>query len=229
VQGSGSAHDIADSIQRLNRDHPDLEVLLVGRGGGSLEDLWAFNEAEVARAIAASAIPIISCVGHETDFTIADFVADLRAPTPSAAAELVIQAKTELLEEVESLYNRLTTHLNYRLEDMELRLRHALSSRMLQKPTAMIEESLQDVDALRERLAQIATHRMSGWEKDFANMGEKLYLLSPLGTLARGYAIAWKLPDHVLLKKASSLQPRDQIEVQLRDGKVYAEVQRTEI
>ena len=84
---------------------------------------------------------------------------------------------------------------------MELRLSHALSSRMLQKPTAMIEESLQDVDALRERLVQIAGHRMSGWERDFARLGEKLHLLSPLGTLARGYAIAWKLPDHVLLKK----------------------------
>jgi len=229
VQGAGAAEDIADSILRLNRDHADLEVLLVGRGGGSLEDLWAFNEEVVARAMAASAIPIISCVGHETDFTIADFVADLRAPTPSAAAELVIQAKEDLLSGVATLLSRLTSQMNYRLGEFEQRLRHALSSRMLQKPTAMLDDYLQDIDTLRERLLQMIRHSAGNWEKDFARLGEKLNLLSPLGTLARGYAIAWKLPERNLLKNALSVRPRDQIEVQLREGKVYAEVQRTEI
>jgi len=229
VQGEGAAQDIADSIRRLNEHCPDLDVLLVGRGGGSMEDLWAFNEEVVARAIAASKIPVISCVGHETDFTIADFVADLRAPTPSAAAEVVIQAKSELLQQIGSLSSRLHSHITYRLGDLEQRLGHALSSRMLQKPTAMIEESLQDVDALREKLARIAGHRWSVWEGDFARLSGKLNLLSPLGTLARGYAIAWKWPEKRILKNASTLHPKDQIEVQLHEGKVYAEVQRTEI
>jgi len=229
VQGMGAAEEIADAIERINRDYPDIEVLLVGRGGGSLEDLWAFNEERVARAIAASTIPIISCVGHETDFTIADFVADLRAPTPSAAAELVIQAKSELLQQLESLYSRLCSHLQYRLGDLEQKLGHALSSRMLQKPTAMIEEALQEVDALWERLLQIVGHGLEGWERDFAQVSGKLQLLSPLATLARGYAIAWKLPERKILKKASSLRTEDQIEVQLLEGKVYAEVKRTEI
>src|SRR5471032_2005875 len=101
MQGDGAAEDIAKTIALLNRNYPALDVLLVGRGGGSLEDLWAFNEEVVARAIAASKIPVISCVGHETDFTIADFVADLRAPTPSAAAELVVSAQADLLNEIE--------------------------------------------------------------------------------------------------------------------------------
>ena len=229
VQGAGSADDIAGSINLLNRDYPDLDVLLVGRGGGSLEDLWAFNEEVVARAIAGSKIPVISCVGHETDFTIADFVADLRAPTPSAAAELVVQAKSEILDRLESLVSQIKSHLAYRMGELEQRLAHALSSRMLQKPTAMIEDYMQEADALQERLLQIAHRRLEGWEKDFVRLAEKLQLLSPLGTLARGYAIAWKLPQRTLLKDASSLRPKDQIEVQLREGKVYAEVERTEV
>jgi exodeoxyribonuclease VII large subunit len=229
VQGEGAARDIADSIRRLNEDYPEIDVLLVGRGGGSLEDLWAFNEEATARAIAASKIPVISCVGHETDFTIADFVADLRAPTPSAAAELVSQAKSELLDQLRSHVSHLTNYMTYRLNDLEQKLGHALSSPMLKRPTALIDELLQDVDALRERLLQIAQHRLDGWTKDFALLSEKLNLLSPLATLSRGYAIAWKLPEKKILKDASSLKPHDQIEVQLRGGKIYAEVKRTEV
>ncbi len=229
VQGAGSARDIADSIRRLNDDYPEIDVLLVGRGGGSLEDLWAFNEEEVARAIVGSRIPVISCVGHETDFTIADFVADLRAPTPSAAAELVIQTKSELLDQLENLLSQLKSFMTFQLSEMEQRLGHALSSPMLKRPTALMDELLQDIDALRERLLQIAQHRLAGWTKDFALVSGKLNLLSPLATLSRGYAIAWKLPERDILKTSSSLKPDDQIEVQLREGKVYAQVKRTEI
>src|SRR5262249_4390525 len=107
VQGEEAAPRIAEAIRDLNEHYPDTDVLLVGRGGGSFEDLWAFNEEIVARAIASSKIPIISCVGHETDFTIADFVADLRAPTPSAAAELVVQHKEAVLEHLRRLSQRL--------------------------------------------------------------------------------------------------------------------------
>ena len=223
MQGEAAAPDIVDSIARINRDYPEVEALLIGRGGGSLEDLWAFNEEAVARAIAASKIPVISCVGHETDFT------DLRAPTPSAAAELVSQAKSELLDQLETYVSRLSDFMTYRLGEFEQRLAQALSSPMLKRPTALIEEFLQDVDALRERLLQIAQHRLDGWTKDFALISGKLNLLSPLATLSRGYAIAWKLPEKQILKSASSLKPEDEIEVQLREGKVYAQVKRTEI
>lgn len=228
VQGEDAAQDIAEAIRRLNSKYPDLDVLLVGRGGGSIEDLWAFNEEEVARAISGSKIPVVSCVGHETDFTIADFVADLRAPTPSAAAELVTSAKVELQQHLKNLAARLRSHMAYQLDDLERRLRHAAGSRMLQKPLTLIEERMQEVDQLRERLAQMARNRISHWEKDMQHLFEKLHLLSPLATLSRGYAIAWKLPERRILKNANALQSGDPIEVQLHQGKIYAQVERTE-
>jgi len=229
VQGEGAAQEIAEAIARLNRDYPSLDVLLVGRGGGSIEDLWAFNEEEVARAISASKIPVVSCVGHETDFTIADFVADLRAPTPSAAAELVTSAKADLQQHLETLSTRLRSHMAYQLDDLEQRLRHAAGSRMLQKPLALIEERMQEVDQLLERLTQVARNRVGHWEKDMHHLFEKLHLLSPLATLSRGYAIAWKLPAREILKNASSVQSHDHIEVQLHQGKIYAQIERTEL
>lgn len=229
VQGEGAARDIAEAIQRLNTGYSGLDVLLVGRGGGSIEDLWAFNEEVVARAIAASRIPVISCVGHETDYTIADFVADLRAPTPSAAAELVTRAKVDLQQHLQNLSSRLRSHMAYQLDDLEQRLRHAAGSRMLQKPFTLIEERMQEVDQLRERLAQVARNRISHWDKDMHHLFEKLHLLSPLATLSRGYAIAWKLPERQILKNANSVQSHDHIEVQLQQGKIYAQVERTEL
>ena len=228
VQGDGAAQEIAEAIRRLNTEYPSLDVLLVGRGGGSIEDLWAFNEEEVARAIAASKIPVVSCVGHETDFTIADFVADLRAPTPSAAAELVTRAKADIQQHLQSLLARLRSHIAYQLDELEQRLHHASESRMLQKPLALIEEHMQEVDQLRERLAQVARNRVDHWDKDMRHLFEKLHLLSPLATLSRGYAIAWKLPERQILKNVSSVQSNDRIEVQLHQGKIHAQVERTE-
>jgi exodeoxyribonuclease VII large subunit len=229
VQGEGAAREIAEAIRRLNNDYPALEVLLVGRGGGSIEDLWAFNEEIVARAIAASTIPIISCIGHETDFTIADFVADLRAATPSAAAELVTRAKSDLYQQLATQVVRLRSAMEYQIHMLEQRLQHAMDSRMLQKPLALIEEHLQDVDALRDRLAQVARNRVDHWDKDLRHLFEKLHLLSPLATLSRGYAITWKLPERRILKSAAAVQSGDSIEVQLQQGTIYAQVERSEL
>lgn len=229
VQGEGSAADIAKTIRYLNKEYPSIDVLLVGRGGGSIEDLWAFNEEIVARAIADSKIPIISCVGHETDVTIADFVADLRAPTPSAAAELVISAKSDLIDRLQSLLSRQEMAILSPLESFDHRLRHALASPILKRPAVMIEDRLQDVDRLQERLRQFIRYRMDGLSKDFEHVMQKLHLLSPLATLARGYSITWKLPSKTLVKSAKTLEPNDQIEVQLPEGRAYAQVQRTDI
>jgi len=204
VQGAGAAADIARGIDQLNRDYPELDVLLIGRGGGSLEDLWAFNEEPVARAIAASKIPTISCVGHETDFTIADFVADLRAPTPSAAAEIVIQAKSELVEQIRHLSSRLRTTITYRLQEVAQQL---------------------DLN----RLTQALRLQMQTKTQDFRRLTEKLHLLSPLATLSRGFAVVRGGPANRILKNASDVKPSDPLEITLEKGRLFAQVQRTEI
>jgi len=219
---------VAEAIGRLNRDYPDLEAILVGRGGGSIEDLWAFNEEPVARAIVASRIPVISCVGHETDFTIADFVADLRAPTPSAAAELVTRAKIEMLSELRRSFSRLRALMDFRLQAAAQRLQSARSSRMLQRPLALVEEHMQDIDVLRERLLQSARNRLEHWEKDFRHLSQKLHLISPLATLGRGYAIARQMPQGRILRSPAGVKPQDKIEVQLHEGRIHAQVERTE-
>lgn len=229
VQGEGAAQEIADMIQLLNRDYPTLDVLLVGRGGGSLEDLWAFNEEIVARAIGASKIPIISCVGHETDYTIADFVADVRAPTPSAAAELVIRAKTELLQHVDNLTSRLQSQIRYLLEGFAQRLTHVLTNRVLSQPLGWLDERRQECDDLRERLLKAARDGLEQRKKNLTHLLEKLNILSPLATLGRGYAIAWKLPERHIITRSTQVRAEESIEIQVHQGRVHAKVQRTEV
>lgn len=187
VQGEGAAEEIAAGIADLNR-HGQADVLIVGRGGGSLEDLWAFNEETVARAIAASAIPVISAVGHEVDVTIADFVADLRAPTPSAAAELVARSRLELESHVDHLIMRLQSRLvqglalcGERLAGLESRLR--LAARDWPRHVARIDQL--------ERRLELAMGGLLRQRGDrLARAAGQLEALSPLGQLARGYAIA---------------------------------------
>ncbi|OGR58803.1 MAG: exodeoxyribonuclease VII large subunit [Elusimicrobia bacterium GWA2_69_24] len=152
VQGADAAPRIAEAIADFNECFPDTEVLLVGRGGGSLEDLWAFNEESVARAIAASLIPVVSCVGHETDFTIADLAADLRAPTPSAAAELVVQDREALLEHLDSLRQRLGRCILAVLRGFADRLGGLARSPFLSDPARLFEAPAQRIDALAGRL-----------------------------------------------------------------------------
>jgi exodeoxyribonuclease VII large subunit len=158
VQGDGAAEEIAQGIETLNR-YPGIDVVIVARGGGSLEDLWAFNEEIVARAISASKIPVISAVGHEIDYTIADFVADVRAPTPSAAAELVIRNKAELQAELRVVVQRLQRAMQHRLETLRARLEACQQRRVLKDPWAPLRTMEQRIDELNGRLARsIRTH-----------------------------------------------------------------------
>ncbi len=226
VQGDGAAEEIAAAIADFNERLPETDVLLVGRGGGSIEDLWAFNEEVVARAIAASRIPVVSCVGHETDTTIADFVADVRAPTPSAAAELAVPDKAQTLDRIERLRKELSSSMGIRMRELQTRLSRAASHPFLRSPRRFYEELVKRVDELSLRLPDAVRRALLHAEKDLRLQAQRLDDFSPLKVLARGYAIAEKLPNMEILRSAAQARPGDKIRVLLHDGKLDCEVTR---
>jgi len=222
VQGAGAKEEIAQAIKDLN-EIPDIDVMLVGRGGGSMEDLWAFNEEIVARAIAGSKIPVISCVGHETDFTIADFVADLRAPTPSAAAELVVKSKVELAASIAGLEKRLLQSLRIYYENLSGKFRRLAASRALVNPLYLLERPVQRLDRAAEGLFDGAADKIRRCEEKLNLAREKLKALSPLFPLKKGYAII-KKADGKAVKKAADLSVGDRLSLQFAEGRALAEV-----
>jgi exodeoxyribonuclease VII large subunit len=219
VQGAGAAGEIAAALGRLG-SRADLDVLIVARGGGSLEDLWAFNEEIVARAVAASPIPVISAVGHETDVTIADFVADLRAPTPSAAAELVVAQRDELRQRVDELTARALSALQrvvaVRRSRVEMLGRHLL----LLSPVARLARQADRLQGLRRRLeAWWALFRTVRGER-LARAAATLESLSPLGILGRGYSICFALPSRRILKATAEVGTGSVVAVRLHQGEL---------
>jgi exodeoxyribonuclease VII large subunit len=222
VQGPGAAEEIAEAIAGFNELSSDTDVLLVGRGGGSIEDLWAFNEEPVARAIAASAIPIVSCVGHETDWTIADFVADLRAPTPSAAAELVVPEKAALADHIAEISDGMLQSLRDRLEDLARRLAYASEHPLLQDPRRLWEQKVQRVDELAARLPEAARRLLENAALRLGAVAGRLDAISPLKVLARGYAIAES--GGKVLTRAAQVKKGDAVSVRLSDGEIQCEV-----
>lgn len=216
VQGEGAAASIAAAIDRFNQLQA-VDVLIVGRGGGSMEDLWAFNEEIVARAVYRSQIPVISAVGHETDFTICDFVADVRAATPSAAAELAMPVRLDEMEKLTRQRRRLQQALMRRSQLQSQRLARLLERPVLARPLERIERCRQDLDALQDRLQTAQTRRLQQAERDLAVLAGKLDALSPLKVLARGYAVVQDERGQTLLSSAL-VRPADRIDVWLRDG-----------
>lgn len=244
VQGAGAAAQIAGAVEDFNASFPDVDVLLVGRGGGSLEDLWAFNEEPVARAIAASRIPVVSCVGHETDFTIADFAADLRAPTPSAAAELVVRERAAVLERLGALKRRLLGAVAGELRVLKERLARLAGSPFLRDPRRIFEQKAQRIDelsgrlapALREltrraeerlaaarRLAPALRGRTRVAELELKRQAGRLEALSPLKVLSRGYSIAFDDTGRAL-RSARRAKAGDKIRLRLHEGELGAQV-----
>jgi exodeoxyribonuclease VII large subunit len=222
VQGEGAAAEIADAVRGFNALAPDTEVLLVGRGGGSIEDLWAFNEEPVARAIAESAIPVVSCVGHETDWTVADFVADLRAPTPSAAAELVVPEKAALRDRVAELEDAMVQTLSDRLTALARRLAYAAAHPLLQDPRRLWEQRVQRVDELTARLPEAARRLVERLGLRLSATAGRLDAISPLKVLGRGYAIATS--GGRVLTKSSQVKKGDAVRVRLHEGELSCEV-----
>lgn len=225
VQGEGAAVEIAEAIADLNRAS-NVDVLIVGRGGGSLEDLWAFNEELVARAIAGSRLPIISAVGHEVDFSIADLVADLRAPTPTAAAELVVKNREELERHCDQLQLRLGRVLSGRLELLRVQVDDLL--RRLISPVEAWRYRHQQLTDLQHRLLRALTGQQQQFESRFRQLTEQLDALSPLQVLGRGYALARLHPEGTPLTDARQTKVGDQISLQLHQGQLEARVTRVD-
>ncbi len=224
VQGEGAAEEIAQAIKEFN-EYKMVDVMIVGRGGGSLEDLWAFNEEVVARAIYDSEIPVVSAVGHQIDFVISDFVADLRAPTPSAAAQMVVEEKDELLEQIKANIRRLFFYLSSLLADSKRRLEATKQSYGFRRPFDIVTQRSQKVDELGRRLAdkiknyfEIKSNAISLWK-------EKLNVLSPSSVLRRGYSIARKLPELKVIKDAGNIRKKDRIEVKVFKGRIESKVE----
>lgn len=218
VQGTGAAPQIVDALERFNR-LSCADVIILGRGGGSLEDLWPFNEETVARAVAASHIPVISAVGHETDFTICDFTADLRAPTPSAAAELAVPDRMELFSTIQYDSMLLKQNMNAKLENLRQRLNTVTSSHAFRRPRDLIELQRIRVDQLSVRLTSCMTQRLTGAKAGLSEVSGRLNVLSPLATLSRGYSITYD-EKNLPVVKAEQVQVGEQITVLMQDGKL---------
>ena len=221
VQGAGAAPAIAAAIAELNEEG-SCEVLIVGRGGGSLEDLWAFNEEVVARAIAASRIPIVSAVGHEVDTTIADLVADLRAPTPSAAAELVVKNRLELEQHLDHLSARLIGRINALLHQQRARLQH-LEAR-LRSPLDRLPLRKQRLSALGRRLQAALARRLEQQHGRLSTLSGRLDALSPLKVLERGYALVTVEKAGTIVRDPAQVRPGDTLRVQVSRGELFARV-----
>ncbi len=221
VQGDGAAQDIATAIKEFNNIN-GADVLIVGRGGGSIEDLWAFNEEIVARAVFESEIPVISAVGHETDVTICDFVADLRAPTPSVAAECAVPDIYELKANLQS-YKQLLFNLTKKsLENEKNRLLTIEKNSALKNPLTKIKDSQKEILYLNEKLSALTVNVIESNRAKVNGLCGKLDALSPLGVIARGYSITQN--NEKIVKSIKDVNIDDEITVRLSDGFVNARV-----
>lgn len=222
VQGDEAAGEIAHAIAYLNKLNL-VDVLIVGRGGGSMEDLWAFNEEVVVRAIAASTLPIVSAVGHETDFTLADFAADVRAATPSAAAEIVVQDVSAVQDKLHQLQRRLSRSLlgiyQVRLETFK----RLSTSWVFKQPNRLWENKAQLLDQLTAALPTAMENLLTKWSQQLALQNTKLESLNPLAVLARGYTIT-ETADGRVLKSAQDIKAGDTLVTRWAKGKVTSQV-----
>ena len=219
VQGEGASEKIAYGIDYMNKNKL-ADVLILARGGGSLEDLWPFNEEIVANSIYNSEIPIISAVGHETDFTIADFVADLRAPTPSSAAELAVPDIYEVKQKLNSYKDRLRMVLVKKVEFMRLRYEKCMSSSVFKEPTRRINDNYMKIDIYIKQIENIIRQKCKNEKTRYIELVSKLDALSPLKTLSRGYSLVEK--NNKIIKSVKQLNKGDEFKIRFADGKISA-------
>lgn len=221
VQGIEASKDIVNSIELLNRVK-EIDVIILGRGGGSLEDLWCFNEEIVARAIFKSKIPIISAVGHETDFTISDFVADYRAPTPSTAAEIAVPDKNELLREIKHLRERLLQKTKRTMEFKKQCLTALLDRPIFKRPLDFINQYLQQIDDLIQKSSKAISNFLKLKKKELEIITAKLHSINPKAVLSRGYSIATNKGK--IIKTISDVKINDLIDILIQKGEIKSQV-----
>lgn len=223
VQGEGAAVEIAQAIDEFN-EYEAVDVLIVGRGGGSLEDLWPFNEEVVARAIFRSQIPVISAVGHEVDFSISDFVADFRAPTPSAAAELVVRNKEEILGQLQYFIESMTGALFDKIKYEREKLRFITRSYAFGQPLDIVMQNYQRLDEIKRSLGKSISHKIEINREMLNGLEKRLSLLEHKNVLKRGYSLCFRQSDGKLISKAKELSKDEKIKVDFYDGKVLGTV-----
>lgn len=222
VQGEGAAQTIVNGIKYFNKAK-NVDTIIIGRGGGSLEDLWPFNEEITARAIYESEIPIISAVGHETDFTIADFVADLRAPTPSAAGELAVPDIIEVRWKLENINKRLANSLRKKIENMRIKYDNLKNSRALKNPYDALRQKMIVCDNLYKNIENNFSLKVKDRHIKLVGLIGRLENLSPLKTMLRGYSIVENL-DGKVIKSVNDLNKDDEVSIRLNDGKRKAKI-----
>jgi exodeoxyribonuclease VII large subunit len=218
VQGDGAEYEIAQAIRDI-QTIPDVEVVIVARGGGSIEDLWCFNTEVVAHAIATSKLPMITGIGHETDVTICDLVSDLRAPTPTAAAELVSKRRAELTERWSNMRRLLLVKMEHRVMNAHRKLEKLNPRHALARQSERIKKMQMMLDSQRDRMIRLLESRLTNSNHKLQKLESKLQAISPLRTLGRGYAII-RLPNGGVLQDAQQVKPGDQVEAWLEKGKL---------
>ena len=229
VQGTFAAQEIAKKIDFLNKYFKDLDFIIIGRGGGSLEELWAFNEEILARSIYNSEIPIVSAVGHETDFTISDFVADLRSPTPSAAAEMTIPDKNSLINNLSLLKSKMTRAGKRNFELKVENINSISRSLRYQRPENKINQYYQYIDEFSARLSSRIKHQVELHEERIKKDSQRLDSLSPWAIIERGYSICRKIPGREIIKRLKQIEVGTKIEIIISDGKILSKVEKKEV
>lgn len=228
VQGTLAAQEIAKKIDFLNKHFNNLDFIILSRGGGSLEELWAFNEEILARSIYNSKIPIVSAIGHETDFTISDFVADLRCPTPSAAAEMTIPDKSSLINNINLLNSKLNKAIKRNLELKVENINSINKSIQYQGPENKINQYYQYIDEFSVRIKLRIKHQIELYEEKIKKDKQRLDSLNPGAVIERGYSICRKIPGKEIIKRLNQVEIGNEIEVIISDGKMLGKVDKKE-
>ena len=226
VQGENAPAMLASALYAANRN-ADCDVIIIGRGGGSMEDLWAFNSVEVIRAVIDSEIPVISAVGHETDFTLCDFVADLRAPTPSAAAELAVPDSAGVMNYLNAYRTRTASMLERKISSGETRLSSLLNMQCMRNPLSVTENKSRQLDEITSRVERAINDRLNAGESELREVASRLAALNPLAVLARGYSVAYR--SGTPLGSVAGLSEGDMIQIRFRDGSADCRVEKTSL